>query len=113
MIFIPAFIILIDYVNPGFEDRIWPIAVLGIIIFLSSLLLGFTLLFLRVFKSHDINNFYLSVGLLNLSFGVSYLILLAIQQERLLFIIATFPLLTGLLIFTDIFIVNRRNNRGR
>ncbi|MES1198291.1 MAG: hypothetical protein ABUL41_03345, partial [Chitinophagaceae bacterium] len=108
VILIASFFLVIDLFNPGFQDDLWPYAAIGIIIAIGSVLIGISLILLRIFRLLAINDFYLSVGLLNFCFGLSSIIIAIIQQVPGAFFIAFSPLYISLVVFTEIFLIKRK-----
>jgi len=50
IIFITFFFLVIDLFNPGFQDDLWPYALIGLLIAIGSVLLGTFLILLRILK---------------------------------------------------------------
>lgn len=108
IILIASFFLVIDLLNPDFQDNLWPYAAIGAIIAVGSVLIGISLILLRIFRLLTINNFYFAVGLLNFCFGLTAITIAIIQQVPGAFFIAFSPLYISLVVFTDIFLIKRQ-----
>lgn len=52
---ITGFVLVIDWINPSFEDTLWPFALIGVLIAALSFLFGIIILIYKIFKRNKIN----------------------------------------------------------
>lgn len=101
-----AFFFIILWINPSFDDKLWPFVVLGTGIAFVSFLAGVFMILFKFFRLIKISiTFYFWIGLLNICFSLSGLLILILkdfESNSLFFIIPVF--LIGTYIFLDIFI---------
>lgn len=78
---IPGLYFFIAYSNPGFGDPMWPYVVWGLIIAILSAVIGITFILMKTFGIGKIyKKEYFAMGLINLCFGLVFLLLMAFQE---------------------------------